>query len=159
MVASFAQRWRRKERRCGLAAIRSGMIACGVDSLPDSAAPMLTFKEAVRPTPISEVYGSGWSTADRKRLSSFRMIGSDGAGNPICLELDTKVVVLLDHEDWFRTRTFVNSSVRQLAECLLAYMGAHSPMRFRSAVRRIDPPAASEGAFWWIEAECLNSDR
>ena len=86
------------------------------------------------------------------------MIGSDGAGNPICLESTTGAVVLLDHEDWFRTRQFVNSNVHQLAECLLAYMGEHDPDRFRSALRRVDPAALAEKSFWWHEAACLNED-
>jgi hypothetical protein len=86
------------------------------------------------------------------------MIGSDGAGNPICVEQGTGEIMLLDHEDWFRTRQFVNTSVRQLGECLLAYMGEQEPERFRQAVRRIDPAALAKGSFWWHEAECLGAD-
>jgi hypothetical protein len=65
-------------------------------------------------------------------------------GNPICIEQGTGAVVLLDHEDWFHTRQFLNSSVRQLAECLLAYMGEKNAARFRSAVQAIDPAALAE---------------
>ena len=90
------------------------------------------------------------------------MIGSDGAGNPICIEQGSGAIVLLDHEDLFRTRQFINSGVSHLAECLLAYMGAYmgetDADRFRSAVRAIDPPALAEGSFWWHEAGCLESD-
>ena len=64
-------------------------------------------------------------------------------------------VVLLDHEDRFRTRQFVNSGVSQLAECLLAYVGEQQPERFRSAVRAIDPPALAERSFWWHAAAGL----
>jgi hypothetical protein len=83
------------------------------------------------------------------------MIGSDGAGNPICVEKGTGAVVLLDHEDWFRTRQFINSSVRQLAECLLAYMGEQDPDRFRAAIKAIDSAAIAEGTFWWHEAAVI----
>jgi hypothetical protein len=85
------------------------------------------------------------------------MIGADGAGNPICLEQSTGTVVLLDHEDHFRTRQFVNSSVRQLAECLLAFMGEQEPERFRSAVRAIDPAALAEQSFWSCAAAGLGA--
>jgi hypothetical protein len=118
--------------------------------LPDEAAPCLSFQEAASSRPLWEMFGaeSNWSAADRERLARFRMIGTDGAGNPICLEQDTGSVVLLDHEDRFRTRQFVNSSVRQLGECLLAYMGAERPEDFQSAVDGIDRP----------EAECIGAD-
>src|SRR5262249_37500766 len=116
--------------------------------------------EAARPMPVCDLFGSpsDWSPADRERLAPFRVIGSDGAGNPICLEQPSGSVVLLDHEDRFRTRQFVNSTVRQLAECLLAFMGESDPHRFWSAVQDIDAAALQTGAFWceadaWIEAD------
>ena len=86
------------------------------------------------------------------------MIGSDGAGNPICVEQGTGAVVLLDHEDRFLTRQFVNSGVSQLAECLLAYMGERDPERFRGVVRAIDPAALAERSFWWHEAAGLSAE-
>lgn len=157
LAESFAERWARKERECGFQD-RSTMIANGPDMLPDSAAPCLSFEEFSRPKLVWEVFGSpsDWSPADRTRLASYRMIGSDGAGNPICVEQGTGVVVLLDHENRFRTRQFVNSSIHRLAECLLAYMGENEPDRFRSAVTSIDPLALAEGSFWWHEAACLS---
>src|SRR5690242_7131888 len=125
MSESFADRWSRKEREYGLAQIAAEMVPYGHNALPDSAAPCLTFKQAARPIAIFEVFGcpSDWSPADRARLALFTVIGSDGAGNPICVEQGTGKIMLLDHEDRFRTMKFVNSSVGQLAECLLAYMG------------------------------------
>jgi hypothetical protein len=63
--------------------------------------------------------------------------------------------VLLDHEDWFRTRQYINTSVHQLAECLLAYMGEYDPNRFRTAVQAIDTRAMEEQSFWWHEASQL----
>ncbi len=160
MGESFAERWSRKELDCGFGDIGSKMVACGADLLPDSAAPCVTFQEAARPVPIWEVFASpsDWSPADRERLAPYRMIGSDGAGNPICVVNGTGAVVLLDHEDWFRTCQFVNSSVRQLAECLLAYLGEQDSERFLAAVRSIDPAALAERAFWWHEAEGLKAE-
>ena len=157
MGESFAERWSRKEHDCGFGVVASKMVACGSDVLPDSAAPCVTFREAACPLPIWEVFASpsDWSPADHERLAPYRMIGSDGAGNPICVEQGTRAVVMLDHEDWFRTRQAVNSSVRQLAECLLAYMGEREPERFREAARAIDPAAMADRSFWWHEAAGL----
>jgi hypothetical protein len=162
MAESFAQRWNRKSSECGFDDVGIEMAACGADWLPSDAAPYLTFDRASRPLPIWEVYAPAdetyWLPADRERLGPYRMIGSDGAGNPICVEQGTGTVVLLNHEDKFRTRQFVNSSVAQLAECLLAFMGERDPKRFRSAVTGIDSTAIGEGSFWWYEAAGLGAD-
>jgi hypothetical protein len=153
----FEERWARKERECGFEGLATEMVACGPDVLPTDAAPDVNFDRAARPVPIWEVFGprADWPPADRERLDPYRMIGSDGCGNPICLVQATGSVVLLDHEDRFRTVRFVNSSIRQLGECLLAYMGEEDPDRFRLAIADIDPAALAEGAFWWYEATCL----
>ena len=160
MGGPFADRWNRKWAACGFEDIGTEMIACGSDVLPDAAAPCLSFDRASRPVPIWEVFGipSQWSQAERERLAPYRMIGSDGAGNPICVEQGIGSVVLLDHENRFRTRQFVNSSVSQFAECLLVYMGERDPQQFRAAVRSIDPTALAEQSFWWHEAAGLTAD-
>jgi hypothetical protein len=136
------------------------MIACGGDWLPADAAPFLSFKQAAAPAPLWEVWGSpaDWSAADRERLAPYRMIGSDGSGNPMCFEHETGAVVLLDHENEFRSRQFVNSSVGQLAECLLAYMGEREPELFTRAVQGIDAAALADGSFWWYEAAGVGDD-
>jgi hypothetical protein len=152
----FPERWSRKERECGFEAIASEMVACGGAVLPRHAAPCLSFDRAARPSPVWEVYStSDWSAVERARLAPYRVVGSDGAGNPLCLEQGSGAVWLLDHEDGFHTRQFVNSSVGQLAECLLAYMGEQQPDRIRSAVLALDPPALSEASFWSYEAAAL----
>ena len=157
MVEPFADRWSRKWAACGFEDIGTAFISCGDAVLPSEAAPCLTFDQATRPAPIWEVFGiaSRWPPAERERLAPFRVIGSDGAGNPICVEQPSGAVVLLDHEDRFHTRQFVNSSVGQLSECLLAYMGERDPERFRVAVRAIDPAAMAERSFWWHAAAGL----
>ncbi|MEX0677906.1 MAG: SUKH-4 family immunity protein [Pirellulales bacterium] len=160
MDETFADCWNRKRSNLGFKDIETEFIDCGGHVLPRDAAPCLVFDMAARPAPIWEVFGipSDWSPADRERLAACRMIGSDGAGNPICVELGTGVVVLLDHEDWFRTRQFVNTSVQKLAECLLAYIGQQESERFRSAAQAIDPAAFAVGSFWWHDAACLDTD-
>jgi hypothetical protein len=157
MDETFAERWARKERACGFECIASAMVPCGPWVLPREAAPCVTFHEAARPLPVWEVYAtpSHWSAADRTRLSPYRVIGQDGAGNPLCVEEGTGAVWLLDHEDNFRSRQFVNSGVGQLAECLLAYMGERKRERLRAEVEGIDRAALTEGSFWWHETACL----
>ena len=157
MPDDFIDRWRRKERESGRERIAAKMIQHGSDSLPDSAAPGVSFEQFAKPLPIWEVFGvpSDWSATDRERLAEYRMIGSDGAGNPICLAGDLGAVVLLDHEDGFRTRQFVNSSAAQLGECLLARMGASDAALLQAAIQVIDPAALAEGSFWWHEVACL----
>lgn len=160
MERPFVDRWKHKWAECDREDDDTEMIVLGADVLPNEAAPFLDFARAARPLPIWEVYGipSQWSEVEAERLAPFRMIGSDGAGNAICVEQATGTVVLLDHEDRFRTRQFVNSSVRQLAECLLAYMGEHDSNNFRAAVREIDPMALADRSFWWYEAAGLDEE-
>jgi hypothetical protein len=153
MGESYADRWKRKERELGWEDTEIEMVGSGEWVLPSEAAPCLTFQEAVRPQPIWDVCGipSHWSAEERGRLASYRVIGSDGSGNPICVEAASGAVWLLDHEDGWSVQ-FVNTGVPQLAECLLAFCGERSPERFRSAVRSIDPPALAEQSFWWQAA-------
>lgn len=159
MNETFADRWKRKWSACGFEDIGTEFVGCGADTLPTEAAPFLSFDRATRPAPIWEVFGipSQWSGAERERLAPYQIIGSDGAGNPICVEEGAGTVLLLDHEDRFRTGQFVNGSVRQLAECLLAYMGERDEKRFRAAVQVIDPAALAERSFWWHEAAALST--
>jgi hypothetical protein len=154
---SFAERWAQKEREFGLEVIASKMVVIGGEVLPASAAPCLDFTSTARPQRIYECFGSAsdWSESERVRLENFLVIGGDGAGNPICLEEPGGTVVLLDHEDRFHTRQFVNSSIPQLAECLLAYLGEEKASSFQPAVQAIDPAALKEGAFWQCELSLL----
>lgn len=136
------------------------MVACGPATLPRDAAPCLSFREAGTPQSVWDLYelSPGRFGTHRERLSRLTVIGSDGAGNPICVRGDSGPVVMLDHENLPAGETFVNSSVAQLAECLLAYLGERDPERFRSAVRAIDAPAMAERTFWCFEADGLIED-
>ncbi|HUG70793.1 MAG TPA: SUKH-4 family immunity protein [Pirellulaceae bacterium] len=85
--------------------------------LPESAAPFLGFtvpKSGELPTVADQ-----WDQPDEFRR--YRVIGSDGSGNPIAIDDEQSgEVVHLDHEGDF-ARTFMNKTIRQLAESLLAY--------------------------------------
>src|SRR5262249_35923467 len=122
MDTTFESRWREKQRSLGLDKPSAEMVACDGWLLPRCAATFLTFDGGAKP--IWEWAGSPghWSAAQRARLDRFRVLGSDGAGNPICVDRDAGMIWLLEHEDDFHTTQFVNSSVHQLRELLLAYM-------------------------------------
>ena len=137
--------------------------------LPDSAAPFMSFEEIAR-NGLSKVYDvwgtkSDYSTEDISRLDNYLVIGSDGAGNPLVIDIKNDCKVLhLEHEDLFKTVTFVNSSVFNLAEFLLEVRSLISefnrlslerdendqiPARFKDAsiakLKKIDAKATVEG--------------
>ena len=95
-----------------------------VAGLPSGCAPFLSFDPLARGLrSINEVFFIPGELKEQevKRLSVYKIIGHDGAGNPICLDMSNLgQVVLPDHENFFRSEMFVNTSIPQLAECLLA---------------------------------------
>ena len=149
-----------------------------IAALPVDAAPFLSFDELRKgPKHIYEIWGRPDDYPDdaKKRLSPYLVIGSDGAGNPICLDTNNDCqVVHLDHEDLFDTRTFVNSSLPQLAESLLLVREMYEtasdelsddelseaiPEKYRQdlflKLEAMDPGAMADNAFWKPEASML----
>jgi len=123
--------------------------------LPRSCAPFIGFEElgsGLRR--IWEVYSTGqWKDKPTEILAPFIVIGSEGSGSPVCLTEPDGRVVILDHELFslpkrcLREAVFLNTSVPQLAECLIA--AACSPLKERlETTRSIDALAAENGAFW-----------
>ena len=157
MTLSFADRWANKERELGLEEIASKIIYIGEVSLPDSAAPCLSFSQAENPVAIHSIFGfkANWTEAEREQLKPFIVIGSDASGSPICVTGESGKVYLLNHENLFESPQFVNSSLNQLAECLLAYQGETSAEFFQSLVNTIDSAALAKGSFWEQEALLL----
>jgi hypothetical protein len=125
---------------------REHLVAAG---LPKSCAPFLTFEDVSKGLHrIWEVYSPGqWSEAEKKRLEPYLMIGSDDAGNPICIDQRDGRVVVLDHEAALRTVQYVNASLSHLAECLLIFATMACEERL-DAIREIDPAAGEPAAFW-----------
>ena len=117
--------------------------------LPGSCAPFLSFELVANgPQSLVQYYGlHQFHPPDVLRLASLYVIGSDGAGNPLCLDSARDgEIVMLDHEDGFRTRTFVASSVATLAQALLLlYTFPHA--EFAEHLRAFDPRAADVSAF------------
>lgn len=135
-------------------------IPCGSAMLPGEAAGLLFYQSRTQ-VPLWDVSGgpAGWPPADRERLATYWVVGwVEGTGDPLCIEKPTGAVWRLDHQGHFKTRQFVNTSVGQLAECLLAQLAENQPERLRKAVQAIDPAALDEQSFWWAHAAALEGD-
>jgi hypothetical protein len=126
--------------------------------LPGSCAPYLSFDAvASGPLPLVQYYGvHQFRPPDVERLASFFVLGSDGAGNPLCVDAAAGgEVVMLDHEDGFQTRTFVAASVASLARALvLIHTVPHAA--FVEHLRSWDPTAADQSAFLPREVAALS---
>lgn len=137
-----------------------------VAGMPQEAAPFLSFASTTL----------RWLGNAKGDLNQLYSIGSDESGNPIVVDKNG-VVWLIDHEMTSR-RTFVNSSVPMLADCLLAYRGfvaeavaiggddallygriSHSIIkRVFDSIKMIDHPAARSGSFWDGELSRLSEE-
>ena len=128
-----------------------------VAGLPRSCAPFLSFEAVARgPLALVQYYGAHqFRATDSSRLASYYVLGSDGAGNPLCLDSARNgEIVMLDHEDRFETRTFVASSVATLAEALLI-LHTFPHEDFVEHLRPCDPRAADDSAFLPAEVAML----
>ena len=137
---------------------RAFLTAAG---LPRSAAPFLGFGAMGEGLRLVK----DLSRRADPSVANLAIIGGDGAGNPICVS-EQGQVLLVEHED-MTTSTFMNSTVQQLAECLLAartiYEMDDIPRKtlatmFVSQIEKIDPPAMVEGAFWKSETAMFADD-
>lgn len=82
-------------------------------------------------------------------------IGSDGAGNNICIDINTRDVVLLDH-DWDMKRIFINSSLDKFAECLCVFQEAVRAESFDQCLglmTGVDGKLVKSGDWWANEVE------
>jgi SUKH-4 immunity protein of toxin-antitoxin system len=142
--------------------------------LPEDAAPFLTFD--VSDSGQLPTVAEQWNQP--QAFAAYRVIGSDGSGNPIALDGNKNgEVVLLDHENKF-ARILMNTSIGQLAESLLAYRkfvrdsqeefgpdafleGKTSPAArkgLRQDLATIDAAAMKAGCFWHGELQNLDAN-
>ena len=142
--------------------------------LPADAAPFLSF-DAPKSTELPTVADQYGVSAEFRR---YRVVGSDGSGNPIAVDEQSQgEVVCLNHENRF-ARVLMNTSLRQMAESLLAYRklvkdtqaefgpdafldGKTSPAarkNLRDELARIDPAAVTPGTFWYGELQNLEAN-
>jgi hypothetical protein len=98
------------------------LINCG---LPDSCAPGLSFDECTGitiPTP-NQVFN-----IEIDELNDYLMIGSNGSGDPVCIDLNNdNEIVYLNHDNYFE-KVYMNASVHQLTECIIRYSGFYASL-------------------------------
>ncbi len=137
--------------------------------LPDSVAPFLGFECPVEGLPsVAELWGL---SAEFER---YRVIGSNGSGDPIAIDPTSGEVFFFNHDNRFE-RVFMASSVRKLAETLRCYGRSVDDVRrengeeafldndipepiqerFRREVAAIDPSGCLPGTFWAGEMEAM----
>lgn len=135
--------------------------------LPEEAAPFLSFKELSAPN--IPLVCHIWHLPST--FPDYWCIGSNGSGDPICLAT-TGEVHSLNHDNNFEAE-LINTSVRQLAETLLAYrevvaitlakgdedafLDGRVPVDvqhwFRKRLKAIDPQVAIGPSLWTVEME------
>ncbi|MDF1746910.1 MAG: SUKH-4 family immunity protein, partial [Gimesia sp.] len=105
----------------------------------------------------------------------YRIIGSNGSGDPVCIdEVENGQVVYLNHDFNFK-RVLINSSIPALAESLVVYREFIREVQKRNGedawldgdipedvlesidgeLKRIDPAGMQPGCFWSFELERL----
>ncbi len=91
------------------------LLECG---LPNQAAPCLNFNSNYLsniPT-VNE-----WFEINFEGLNDYVVIGSNGSGDPVCIDLKKgNEIVFLNHDNDFE-RIFINSSIKKFANCLIVY--------------------------------------
>ena len=88
---------------------------CG---LPSDSAPFLSFynwEDVPIPT-VKNEYNS-----DVEELSDYLMIGFNGYGDPVCIDLAKgNEIVFLNHDNDFE-RIFINTDIQRFIQCLMRY--------------------------------------
>jgi hypothetical protein len=140
--------------------------------LPKDAAPFMSFGPGLRGKSLVSV-SEEWNLP--VHFGSYRMIGSTGTGDPVCVDESANgVIICLNHDREFET-VFINSSVAHLAECLLVYrefvsrvieqngkeayssgnIGGELKAWVASEIRRVDEPALRKACFWENEMSVI----
>ncbi len=134
--------------------------------LPEDAAPFLSFKPP-RSGTLQRV-SANWRQSSE--FNRYRIIGSNGSGDPVCIDEEAGgQVVYLNHDNHFQ-RVLMASSVITLAACLLQVRdfaaesggfdemmtaGSFEPLIAR--LRSIDPAVCGEDGYWQQEFRCFQT--
>ena len=89
--------------------------------LPESA-PLLSFSCKEQLQTVAEAFGVEKDETEEEATEflGLPVIGSDGSGNPICIDCDGRVLIV-DHEAGFVEAQVVNSSLQRLVESLVVF--------------------------------------
>ena len=143
--------------------------------LPGDAAPFLSFLKS----PASLQTPNQYFRIRLKGLDDYLVIGHNGSGDPVCIDLSSRdTIVYLNHDNAFE-RIFINSSAPQLSHCLLLYRSFIASLvnpadpddfssrkfsdtefsHLRHSFTTVDKRALDPGAFWETELEALVWER
>lgn len=147
------------------------------EGFPEDAAPFLSFyseDEFLKLESVNETLG-----INEKMLSELICFGSDGCGNPICIDKKSNErIIILDHEDNFE-QIFVNSDIENFTQSLLAYRNLITDVKnrlgensfsnyqysfddveiFKAKLKSIDSKSLENNSFWNGEIETLIANK
>ncbi|HNL07885.1 MAG TPA: SUKH-4 family immunity protein, partial [Chitinophagales bacterium] len=86
--------------------------------LPSATAPFVTFTEITQPyfVTINDFFDISFP-----KLQNYWVFGTNGSGDPICIDTQKKYeIVYLNHDNHYQ-RIFINNSITQFAFCLIKY--------------------------------------
>jgi hypothetical protein len=150
----------------------SFLTTCG---FPSDTAPALSFIEVQE----DKLYTPNEAfKIDFAELGDFLMFGTNGSGDPVCIDTTEKnIVVYLNHDNYFE-RVFINRSVPQFAFCLTKYRqfiysliekssGEYIRRKFsdkefedlKKGLLQVDPICMNEESFWHDELKGLLWER
>ncbi|RYG66175.1 hypothetical protein EON80_15955 [bacterium] len=106
--------------------------------------------------PLNRVYEvfarNEWNDSTKVAVEPYFVLGADGGGNAICIHEVDGDIWLLDHEDFFQSREFINSSLKQFLEFLLLLLkGWVGELRFADLLepmKAIDSKAMQPEHTW-----------
>jgi hypothetical protein len=106
--------------------------------------------------PLQRVYEifapEEWKESTKKAVEPYFALGDDGGGNALCIHEVTGEIWLLDHEDFFQSQRFINSSLKQFLEfsllSLRAWVGEMNPSDLLEPMKAIDSKAMLPEHTW-----------
>jgi hypothetical protein len=154
--------------------------------LPASAPPFLSFNEKVYSPVLRNV--KQYYKLQGEDFSSYYVIGSEGGGDVICIDTKNQDQIMIlssdhihtvdneeeqDYHPQFVPVMFMNSSIHQLAECLLVYRNFVSTIRaehngqsfveitpsadaltkLAKELEAVDLQSIKEKSFWWYQIQ------
>lgn len=121
--------------------------------LPESAAPFIHFKAFDE----NELSGLEHLVPDK---DSYYIIGINGSGDAIAIELENGHVVYFNHGMGFE-KVFMNSSIESLAECICLYKENWKTTSSDELLNKMliaDPILKGSNGFWIHEIEILRDE-
>ncbi len=93
-----------------------------INGFPESAAPFLSFGLENYESEFKTIAENYSEYKLNLKTKNYWIFGSDGNGNPICIDSNSNdEILLLDHEQQFELIHKINRNIVELSQCLLEY--------------------------------------